>query len=380
MLTETLWYIDPQLDKLRDRSIRLLDLLANLHSYRDLKRQHKKIPELKVDELEQHCNNLGEILSSPWFMKKQYAVFREAITDLHDSLQKYVDYLCKRKENASDRIDSQEPVRGFKDNWSLEEIGGDPSVQPSDEYASLFKTLQDRDVYNRNPVYLQELEPKSIKNRQKGYASLKMLFPIAKFVYKFGNNLGNLTVVWKVPPNSQESDKTQDIRIINEVRANLPVYSTRAMRRDFINLYAPSTHLKSAHLRNIYQVLTGHVYSPKNAEQHVVDDRLCDFLLRSDDPDLVHDLCANNGKLINPDLNPFWTALQNILDEESATHERRQSSTCFLPFAISVEDLREKVLARLPVGTPASRVIAFMDLFTVSTVQSSHKSCYELHW
>ena len=168
MLTETLWYIDPQLDKLRDRSIRLPDLLANLHGYRDLKRQHKKIPELKVDELEQHCNNLGEILSSPWFMKKQYAVFREAITDLHDSLQKYVDYLCKRKENASDRIDSQEPVRGFKDNWSLEEIGGDPSVQPSDEYASLFKTLQDRDVYNRNPVYLQELEPKSIKNRQRG--------------------------------------------------------------------------------------------------------------------------------------------------------------------------------------------------------------------
>ena len=128
------------------------------------------------------------------------------------SLQKYVDYLCKRKENASDRNDSQEPVRGFKDNWSLEEIGGDPSVQPSDEYASLFKTLQD-------------------------------------------------------------------------------------------------------------------------AEQHVVDDRLCDFLLRSDDPDLVHDLRANNGKLINPDLNPFWTALQNILDEESVTHERRQSSTCFLPFA-----------------------------------------------
>ena len=125
------------------------------------------------------------------------------------------------------------------------------------------------------------------------------------------------------------------------------------MRRDFINLYAPSIHLKSAHLRNIYQVLTGHVYSPENAEQHAVDDRLCDFLLRSDDPDLVHDLCANNGKLINPDLNPFWRALQNILDEESATHERRQSSTCFLPFAISVEDLREKVLARLPVGTPA---------------------------
>ena len=69
-----------------------------------------------------------------------------------------------------------------------------------------------------------------------------MPFPIAKFVYKFGNNLGNLTVVWKVPPNSQESDKTQDIRIINEVRANLKVYSTRAMRNDFM-LHLPISSL-----------------------------------------------------------------------------------------------------------------------------------------
>ena len=95
--TETLWYIDPQLNKLRDRSIRLPDLLANLHGYRDLKRQHKKIPELKVDELEQHCNNLGEILSSPCFMKKQFAVFREAMTDFHDVYRSMLIICVKEK-------------------------------------------------------------------------------------------------------------------------------------------------------------------------------------------------------------------------------------------------------------------------------------------
>ena len=353
VLTEAIWFLDPQTEKFNSRSIHFPELINCLWGCRDLKKQHKKIPEMKIDDLERHAENVASLLMSPWFMNQQFRLFRDCITELHDGIRKYVQYLNKLKPRVSARHESDEPVRGFHDHWSLEQIHGDSSIKIADEYKSVHESMKDLELYT--PLSLQDYEPKAKKDRRAWYIKLQLPYPIAKFVYNFGNYLGNLTVIWKLPANKEDHDKTEDLKLINDIREKLPVFATRTMRKDFINLYS-NCGMQPALLRNMFQVLTGYAYTPESAEQSAIDNRVIDFLLRSDDTDLVFDLRKNNGRVAQEKYDLFWDELQKLLDEESATHERRQSVVAYLPFAISVADLREKVLSRLPDGTPAPSV------------------------
>lgn len=122
-------------------------------------------------------------------------------------------------------------------------------------------------------------------------------------------HLGNLTVVWKQPPDMQDCDTSEDIRVINEIKSNMNKYATRAMRREFMDLYAKSTKDKPAILRSMFSFLTGYSMSPENEKEAEVDKRVCEFLLNSDDPSLIFDLRKNNGRLKDPKFDPFWEEL-----------------------------------------------------------------------
>ncbi len=78
------------------------------------------------------------------------------------------------------------------------------------------------------------------------------------------------------------------------------------------------------------------------------------FLLSSDDTDLVLDLRSLNGQPGNTKFVAFWGECQKFFDEHvAAVSERRHGGDfLYLPFAISVEDLRQQVNAHLPDDTP----------------------------
>jgi hypothetical protein len=48
--------------------------------------------------------------------------------------------------------------------------------------------------------------------------------------------------------------------------------------------------------------------------------------------------------------------LWQYLDEKCVVHERRHTDTQYMPFTISVEDLRNQIIERLPEGTPAPSI------------------------
>jgi hypothetical protein len=51
--------------------------------------------------------------------------------------------------------------------------------------------------------------------------------------------------------------------------------------------------------------------------------------------------------LKDPKYDPFLEEMQKFLDEKSVVHERRQNEIAYMPFAISVHDVREQVLSRI---------------------------------
>jgi hypothetical protein len=57
--------------------------------------------------------------------------------------------------------------------------------------------------------------------------------------------------------------------------------------------------------------------------------------------------------VVTPSYNHFGMNLPSLLGEVSAVDDRRQHSTSYLPFAISIDDLREQVKARLSLSDPA---------------------------
>ena len=349
VLTNALWYLDPQLEKLAQRHIHLPELYSKLKGYRDMRKAHQKIPEIKSVDMEYHVGKLADILMAPWSMNKQFSNFRSALSQLVDGMQKYLDYLQTSKTRSANRHLSEEPIRGFKDNWLLEKLDS-VSVSNSSDYDRLQESLSALDDYT--PLPTTEFEPQNVMDRRKWYQNLKLPFPVTKFTYRFGNNLGNLVILWKIPEN-QEYKTTEEIRILNEIRMDyIPRYATRAMQKDFINTYA-RTGMKPMVLRNIYKILTGFEFAPESEVQSAVDRRVCDFLLSSDDAELIMDLRSNIGVFRDSKYDDFWNGLEKLLDSVSAAHERRQGQISYLPFAISVEDLRQRVLDTLPDGTPA---------------------------
>ena len=69
--------------------------------------------------------------------------------------------------------------------------------------------------------------------------------------------------------------------------------------------------------------------------------------------ELVLDLKTLNGKPGSTKCDAFWTECQKFFDEHvAAVSERRHGADyLYLPFAISTEDLRQQVKARLPDGS-----------------------------
>ena len=73
-------------------------------------------------------------------------------------------------------------------------------------------------------------------------------------------------------------------------------------------------------------------------------DELVQVALQNDDTDVVYDLCKLNQGA--PTIyNEFWEALEQVLNQDlpAASEERRKNNSFYLPLAISVRDLINKV-------------------------------------
>lgn len=284
----------------------------------------------------------------PWIFNRKFLSLRNILEDLLNTVQKYLCFLQKQNDRTKEKHESKEPIRSLTDNWCFRIIESVPN--PSNGYSSLISRMNTIPVYT--PFDLIDFEPADRFDRRTWIQELKLPFAVGLFTYCHGNYLGNVNIIWK-QPEKLERESTSDISIINDIKAKIPKFGTRAMFKEFHEKYAKSCKEKPAILRSLYQYLTGYTLTSTNKAEEAIDARVSKFFLNSDDPKLLLDLRHLNGRVKDPKYNPFWEEMQKFLDEKSVVHERRHNEIAYMPFAISVRDLREQILSRLPPDSAA---------------------------
>lgn len=344
-LSNTLWYINPHLDKLGTRGIICPEIFSHLQGYHDWKTQKKKEPVISAEVLKFHIDGMTDILMYPWFLSSQMSEFRKACTNLTEALIKYYKFLTDQQQRTSLRHASKEPLRSLSDNWVNRTVEGKASVETGKEYLILEKQLQEMQCYS--PLCLMDLEPSERIDRRKWIDNIQLSLSISLYSYQHGNYLGNLNFAWKLPSDDSKRSGMKELQVIEQIKKDIPVFSTRQMKSEFINRYS-KTGLKPGVLRDMYRFLSKDQSAPESLEQRQVDQRVFKCLLEADDPDLLYDLRKNNGSPKCKELEPFWQEVDRFLEEQATVHERRQGDHLYMPFAISLSDLRNQIAARLP--------------------------------
>lgn len=298
-------------------------------------------------------DSLSQVLMNPWLLNSKFARFKRMLAELVEVMSKYHTFLKSQTRRTEAVKLHKEPVRSYHDNWAVEYIKGDSSATVRGEHEKVHDLVKNLSPYDPICINQINLLPDDQYEKRLWLKNLKLPFMIALYTFHHGNFLGNTHFIWRVPDDERDRDFTLQVKTVAKIQEMIPIYSTRAMRKEFLE-FGSALKLKPVLLRNMYRFITNDNSASETSEQSALDDRVCEFLLASDDEDLVYDLRKNNGRVKDPKFEPFWTELGKLLDEETAVHERRSTQEhTYLPFAISVADLREQVLKRLPAGTPA---------------------------
>ena len=109
--------------------------------------------------------------------------------------------------------------------------------------------------------------------------------------------------MWKVPEGPV--DHSAVASIFSELTSMQVKYSTRAMRRDFLQKYSQRVSIPKCLLRNMYRTLLNDGSAAITSDQAAVDECVAQALLEVDDPDIIIDLRRFNGKVNNCQFDPF---------------------------------------------------------------------------
>lgn len=177
-----------------------------------------------------------------------------------------------------------EPVRSDRDNWSLTsvKVGLCEIV-----HMKLCNDLKNVSMYQLVDFIDYLLARMSNRDKLQFIEELKFPFEVTLMSYAFGNNLGNIYFLWK---NGGNDAKTKESSAVNCV----PKFSTRAMRKElfskYVNVAQPYV------LQHMWCDLTGDGSSEEKKDN---DDRVAEYFLGCDDPDLIVDLRKNKGEIVN---------------------------------------------------------------------------------
>lgn len=174
-----------------------------------------------------------------------------------------------------------------------------------------------------------------------------------KFSHAYGNHLGTLHFIWRVPEGISPSDMlSRNMKTADSVKGGIDVYHTRAMRREAMSTFGRICGVKPAFLRELYRRLTGDASASRTTDEAAVDTRIR-LVFDCEDPSIISDLRElNEGR---PErYTEFWKECEKYLENvpELAVHERRHGQVTYLAAALSAQDLLTEVANRCPEGTP----------------------------
>lgn len=345
-LTSALWYINGQTEKLKERNA-FPSAFALIPTYRTPEKDHKALPKLEASRLKELTCELCVVLQLPSMASSKNTNTRETIENLNECILKYIRHL------ELDQVGKQTQI--LKDctvnigERSVKCIKPALSVEP--QYREIDEAIKKEN--HKSLIFLDDFTPNDRYKRRHWLDNLKVSNEIVLYRVAYLNSLGTLNFVWSVSPEDSEDARIEtNAELISTVQKALPKYVSRAVRKDFIEKYARHVKCGKALLRAIFNDLTGDWSAPENATQSVIDERVFEYLMQGDDAEILIDLRSNNKGTPKEQYQLFYDELQKFLaEQELAVHERRHGKELYMPFAISVQDLVNQIIERLPTGT-----------------------------
>lgn len=348
-LRNTLWYIDHAHHKFKEQACPVPKVFCKFSGYNDFKKNRHKTPVITSEKLNEFSLDLTKALSFPSMSLTRHKQLSADLELLLDCICKYKKRLDKDNQRHKESYQrGSSPKRSLESNTSLEYIA--PGSKLNEKYTRLQDDLNS--LKNYQYMDLDSYTPDDRLKRRQYLKNLTLQVPVMLYRMAYGGSVGTLNFIWKVPEQDTQERTTQNALNVNKINADLPKFSTRSMRRDFICRYAKHANISKSLLRRMYFELTGCENTSDSYEQGCIDERIS-ILLNSDDPDLLLDYRSLNGKDIDTKFGVFFEETGKFFDEQLLqVNERRHGEELYLPMAISVEDLRDRISARVPEGTP----------------------------
>ena len=278
--------------------------------------------------------------------------WKRDIVGLSSSLYSYAISLRQANEAQQDRQSKLYPVRQLLQNATGQYW---PSIEESKVHSDLL-ILSDfmKNAENLEPILVEDEHfSRDITPAHKLYlmGNIALSVPVQAIRYNSGGGATVLLFLQKVPALFNEDDKlTEFMRMLKKIEPEVPVYHTRAMRKNFSKEVGSlnSTDLKPHVIRHIYRKLTED--SSKEIDNSEIDNR-AKLAIETDDPDLIIDLRHLNKGRPGDTFELFFQELTLMVEQLTAADDRRHGIAHMSEF-ISIRDLISKVSVKLPEGTP----------------------------
>ena len=159
-------------------------------------------------------------------------MIREPVEKLAQSLHGYSTYLLSQSKKVTANHALLHPVHA--DDNSVSFLVPVSTIRPTvcERYKPLNDTLSQKQEYE--PILLSEFCPdNAIKRRNYiDNTSQGIQHHCAKFTHAFGGGKPSLHFIWRLPMDSSGEESMQrNMAVIDKLKADLPVYHTRAMRK-----------------------------------------------------------------------------------------------------------------------------------------------------
>ena len=318
--------------------------------YNDYQVKKKTKPSLSIQELQRFVDSATEYINTVWLAKPQWEPVRSALSQIVQGGNRYISYLKDKAAAVTKLHKSSTPARTPIEDAQTFYLPVSDAILPI--FIDIDKMLKEAEVCES--ICLNDMDVIIKKNPDQKYKFIEKLktsglsIPVVLMKYSPFGAMFTFCFVWKVADTKDQvqTEKYGEMerKVIKRISHNIPAFHTRMMKREFqlhFSLLGPN--IQPSVYREMYSFLTGDVSKSASKTSQAVDERL-KMALASGDPNLVVDLREHNSGR-REKYTPFWDALHRLLELEypAAADERRHGSQCYLPVAVSIRDLIEKV-------------------------------------
>ena len=291
-LSNALWYIDGVHESLAERSAHVPQFFYEYQGYNCPEKSRKRkrdINSMKEAELKDIVSDLYTLLGSSYFKLPDWKQLFEYIVHLTQSLNKYCQYLSHQRESMK-KIHSRLQIHSDTEDWKVIEPNKEIAPAKSKRYELLIKAIEDASY--EEAILLDNFCPSDRRRKFEFIEEIEL--PSLCIALKYTASSPHLHFLWKIRQvsNASELFKTKE-RLRETVKAQLPIYHSRAMKREFMFKFGTISKTSTALLRKMYKELTNDSSASANLSVQEIDDRV-QQALEHEDAEITWDLRLSN--------------------------------------------------------------------------------------